>query len=195
MSTPIGMRTWDQLQRVRTDWPAAAARLCATDSAACVRTLRRFTDVAEWIDAEAIDRYSDEKSHRALWVDYLPLSLTAAAAALAPVDRAAADQAIQRGLALTLEISRPSRELALGWNAVAWQRITGETARRTVAESVARASQLSRVGRDWRQWIPPLVEQLAKVDSGAALRLARQSDPEIRAAALAAAAAAMDSAP
>jgi hypothetical protein len=190
-SGPI--RIVDQLRRVRSEWPSAARRLCATDPAGCRRALGRFRQVAEWLDLAAIDRIANEDTSRAVWAAYLPFSLTASAEAFAPSDPAAASEAITRSVDLALKLPSPSREWALAWNAVAWKRIGTEAAARATTQALERVRQLPprAGGRSWWEWSPRLIQQVAQVDAAAAYALARESHPTVRGAALAAVASAM----
>jgi hypothetical protein len=181
-------RLLDQLRRVRTEWPSAAQRLCSTDADTCRRALSRFRQVAEWLDITAIDRIADEQQYRALWAAYLPFSLTIAAEASATADPNAADEAIQRSLERALQLPSPSREWALAWNAVVWNRLGSGTAQRATAMAIERLQPLhARAGgRAWWEWSAPFLRQLAILDPAKAHSLAREIDPSVRAAALAA---------
>jgi hypothetical protein len=186
-------RIVDQLRRVRSDWPRVARRLCATDPVTCQRMLRRFRQVAEWLDLAAIDRIANEQAYRSVWAAYLPLTLTVAAEAMVGSDIEDADEAVRRGLELTLKLPSPSREWALAWNAVAWKRLNTDEAASATKQAAEHLRRLTARagGRDWWQWMPRLLEQVASIDLEHAYSLARLSHPAIRGAALIAVASAM----
>jgi hypothetical protein len=191
----IMLRLTEQLDTIRTAWPDAARQVCATDAELCLRMLRRFGQVAEWIDAEAAEWLADDDDQRGEWVEYQPLTLTRAAEALSPIDREAADHAVQRGLAVILTAPAPAREFALAANAARWKRVDSASSGKAVTEALSRIQRLRErgVGRGWWPWIPQLLEWTARVDVDTALVLARDTDMSIRAAALASVASVLSS--
>jgi hypothetical protein len=189
----IRQRVIEQLLAVQVQWPEAAQRICSTDADLCLRLLHRFAQVAEWIDAEAIEWLADDDDQRGEWVHYQPLTLTRAAAALRRLDAIAAERAMQRSLELLSKVSTPAREIALAANAVVWQELDSPAATTAVTETLSRIRRLRDrgVSRAWSPWIPQFLEWTARIDPQTALVLAPETDMSIRASALARVAAAV----
>ena len=100
----------DLHERVRTGWTAAARRLADTDLIAAQTTMRRFLEVAGWIDAAAVKHIPDMREPTDLWITHLPFFTATAAATLPEIDPAGVDDAIRRSVKLASTLSSPARD-------------------------------------------------------------------------------------
>jgi hypothetical protein len=177
----------DLHERVRTGWTAAARRLADTDLIAAQTTMRRFLEVAGWIDAAAVKHIPDMREPTDLWITHLPFFTATAAATLPEIDPARVDDAIRRSVTLASTLSSPAREWAACWNAVAWRHVHTDAARTATAEALELTRRLRTYRSDvWGRRAPNFARQVARLDSLTAYQLAKRVHSPAYAATLAA---------
>ncbi len=182
---PVGVnwRLSRLVAQVKTRWPDSATAVAGTRPEESARTLRRFLVVSELLDTVAVAKLPQNEKLRYAWLEYLPFALTYAGRALQARQPEDAAKAFQNSMKLAEGIPSPAREWALCSNARAWKELGADQGRTAGQDAANRAAALKNY-KPWELELPHLIQQVARLDPAAALRIARARNKGFRATAL-----------